>query len=577
MLSALLFLHAASARNRVRVQLRRMRAPRYLVALAAGVAYIYWFLVRPANQGGAAAVLGGAWTPLLSALVLAFLAARWWLVGADERALAFTPAELHFLFPAPVTRRGLVHAKLLRAQLLILVNTVIWSVILRGEGTQLSAWLRALALWVLFSTLHLHRLGAALTGASVARHGAAGRRRQALPLVVAVGALGALAWTLWGAQRRLGVAWEFGLTPFLYALGAVLRDPVPSAVLAPFRLVVAPTFAMEPEAWGRAMLPALVVLAAHYLWVLRTDSAFEEAALEASERAVERRARRRAGLPDDARSGAASDDALPRRRSLPLPPVGHPALAILWKNGNAAARAGRIARQVGVFTVLAGVVLTLAARDERFAELSVLVAGTWGALLVLAGPLWVRFDLRHDLGRLAVLRAYPLRGRDLVAGEVASSVAALTVIQLALLACVLVASLGTSVVDVTVRDRVALAVAAALALPGVNLATLTVQNAAALLFPAWTRVATGPRGVEAMGQSLVSTALSLAAAAVLLAGPAALALGVFLVSHARLGEWAYAPAAVAGTVATAAEMVPVFRWLGAVFERTDPTSVGGVG
>jgi ABC-2 type transport system permease protein len=575
-ISALLYLHAASARNRVRVQLRRMRAPRYLVALAAGVAYIYWFLVRPANQGGAAAVLGGAWTPLLSALVLAFLATRWWLVGADERALAFTPAELQFLFPAPVTRRGLVHAKLLRAQLLILVNTVIWSVILRGEGAQLSAWLRALALWVLFSTLHLHRLGAALTGASVARHGAAGSRRQALPLVVAVGALGALAWSLWGAKRRLGVAWEFGLTPFLYALGAVLREPVPSAVLAPFRLVVAPTFAMEPAAWGRAMLPALVVLAAHYLWVLRTDSAFEEAALEASERAVLRRDRRRAGLPDDAR-GAASDDALPRRRSLPLPPLGHPALAILWKNGIAAARAGRIVRQVGVFTVLAGVVLTLAARDERFAELSVLVAGTWGGLLVLAGPLWVRFDLRHDLGRLAVLRAYPLRGRDLVAGEVASSVAALTVIQVALLACIVVASLGTNVVDVTVHDRVALAVAAALALPGVNLATLTVQNAAALLFPAWTRVATGPRGVEAMGQSLVSTALSLAAAAVLLAGPAALALGVFLVTHARLGVWAYTPAAIAGTVAAGAEMVPVFRWLGTVFERTDPTSIGGAG
>jgi hypothetical protein len=80
-----------------------------------------------------------------------------------------------------------------------------------------------------------------------------------------------------------------------------------------------------------------------------------------------------------------------------------------------------------------------------------------------------------------------------------------------------------------------------------------------------------------MGQSLVSTALSIAAASVLLVGPAALALGVFLVAHARLGMWAYAPAALAGSAAAGLVMVPVFRWLGAVFERTDPTAVGAAG
>jgi hypothetical protein len=142
---------------------------------------------------------------------------------------------------------------------------------------------------------------------------------------------------------------------------------------------------------------------------------------------------------------------------------------------------------------------------------------------------------------------------------------------------VLLASLGTAAVDLPVRERVALAAAAALALPGVNLATVTVQNAAALLFPAWTRAATGPRGVEAMGQSLVSTALSLAAASVLLALPAAMALGLTIILRGRLGIWAYAPAALVATAAAAVEMVPVFGWLGRVFERTDPTAVGAAG
>ena len=42
--------------------------------------------------------------------------------GPRERLLAFSPAELQFLFPAPVTRRQLVQFKLVRAQLVILVN-----------------------------------------------------------------------------------------------------------------------------------------------------------------------------------------------------------------------------------------------------------------------------------------------------------------------------------------------------------------------------------------------------------------------------------------------------------------------
>jgi hypothetical protein len=166
LLSAVAYLSAASLRNRVRVQLRRARSPRTVAAVLAGSVYVWWFLVRPANAGGAAALLADAWAPRVAALGLTALAVRWWLAGADPRALAFTPAEVHLLFPAPVTRRGLVAYKLLRAQLVILANTLIWTVILRGEGTELAAWRRALAVWVLLSVLYLHRLGAALvTGA----------------------------------------------------------------------------------------------------------------------------------------------------------------------------------------------------------------------------------------------------------------------------------------------------------------------------------------------------------------------------------------------------------------------------
>ena len=62
--------------------------------------------------------------------------------------------------------------KLLRMQLAILVNTLIFTVLFRGHAGSLASWERALGLWVVFSTLSLHRptlddVFLALTGRSL--------------------------------------------------------------------------------------------------------------------------------------------------------------------------------------------------------------------------------------------------------------------------------------------------------------------------------------------------------------------------------------------------------------------------
>ena len=95
---------------------------------------------------------------VIAALGMVALVTFWWVRGGYQRALAFTPVESHFLFPAPVKRRQLIHFKLLRAQSLILVNTLLWVGLLGHGRTELNSGLRAIALWTLFSTLHLHRL-----------------------------------------------------------------------------------------------------------------------------------------------------------------------------------------------------------------------------------------------------------------------------------------------------------------------------------------------------------------------------------------------------------------------------------
>src|SRR5688500_16512863 len=148
-LGAYAYLTRTSARNRVRRGLRQLRSPRYVVALLFAVAYFGFILLNPGQ--GSRGTFGSALVPeiaTLGALALLALVTWWWAIGSDASALAFTPAELQFLFPAPVTRRQLVQFKLVRAQLVILLNILIWSVLLRrGQGDDLLL-LRPLSLWV---------------------------------------------------------------------------------------------------------------------------------------------------------------------------------------------------------------------------------------------------------------------------------------------------------------------------------------------------------------------------------------------------------------------------------------------
>ena len=237
-----------------------------------------------------------------------------WIFGVERRVLAFTPAEVTFLFSGPVPRRGLVQYKLLRNQLLILFNSLLWTLILSRERFGASPWLRALSIWVLLTTLSFHRLGASFVRTSLLEHGRIALRHRVVSLVV----LGA---------GVIGIALERRRTrcPTLAAGWAAGPDAVPGRarrgggrsrcrgrLLAPFRAMVRPLAAHSFAEWVQAMGPALLLLALHYIWVIRADTAFEEAAAEASLL----RARQ-----VSARGGASASPSLAHRR---LPPLFQP-------------------------------------------------------------------------------------------------------------------------------------------------------------------------------------------------------------------------------------------------------------
>ena len=183
MTDAALYLLRCTAWNRGRRLLRQLRSPRYALAVLVGVAYLGLVLFgqRAGPGGGLAtrAVAGGG------TLFLLVLVAKWWLLGADRSALAFAPAEVQFLFPAPLSRAALLAYKLGRNQVLVLFNVLLWTMLFWRRADGAHPLLHMAGLWIFFTTLSLHRLGTALTRDSLILQGRAGWRRAWPAVVVA--------------------------------------------------------------------------------------------------------------------------------------------------------------------------------------------------------------------------------------------------------------------------------------------------------------------------------------------------------------------------------------------------------
>lgn len=560
-----------SAYNRLARQVRQLRSPRYVVALVCGVLYLWFMVIDQRPSGSGAVIADSGWVELVGSLALMGTVAWGWIFGAERRVLRFTPAEVTFLFSAPVSRRGLIQFKLLHSQLFILFNALLWTLILSREHFGVSPWLRVISIWVLLTTLSFHRLGASFVRTSLAQHGRLGLRHRVVSLLVLGFVLVALTWSIGDALPRLAERTRESPFAFLPALGEAAAQPIPAALTFPFRLMIRPLVAHDLRAWVLALWPALVLMVLHYVWVVRSDTAFEETAVAVSLQRAHALAERKAGRGAPVQTHVRVTPALIR-----LAPSGWPAGAILWKNLVAVARTRQL-RKAGLGLLLGAAVVTALSfqPDATMGAIAGWFAITWAGAMIVIGPQWVRNDLRGDLLKLDLLRSYPLRGWSVVAAEVAASASVLTVIQVCLLLIGYLAFLGDELMEPDLAGRTLLLLGAVLFLPGVNLLGMLIQNGAALLFPAWVRLGSGrPGGVEALGQNLLMMVAFVALLSGLLLLPFAIGGGAFLLLRGGIDEWAALPATalVLGTVAFEAALL--VDWLGRIFERLDPATAG---
>jgi len=574
MISALLYLQYHSIKNRTVMRIKRLKQPKYLLGGIVGGLYFYWYFFRtlfgvPA-RGHAITLLaspeGQALFESLGALILLIIVLVAWSIPHQRAALTFTEAEVAFLFPAPISRRGLIHFKLLRSQLAILFTTLLLTLVTRRFGGQV--WIRAAGWWLVLSTLNLHFLGASFALTMLLDRGISNWQRRVGILALALG-LAALV-IAWG--RRTMPAFDLARLDNIQAVQHYAQQLLTSGparyLLYPFRLVIRPFLAPDAAAFLGALGPALVLMLLHYWWVIRADVAFEEASVAASKRLAEKVAAVRAGNWQAARQKPRS-----RRSPFTLRPAGAPAVALLWKNLISAGQAFtlRLWISLAAFAVCASVGFSHASGTGGLRTALGMIAAMLMGWSLLLGPLFLRQDFRQDLPLADILKTYPLRGWQLALGELLAPAVILTGVQWFLLIMVLGLFWQSAADRLGWPNWLGAGFGAALLIPLLNLITLQIPNAATLLFPAWFQVAKGgAQGIEATGQRLIFMIGQFLVLLVTLIPAAALGVGVFFAGKMLLAlAISILLASTAAVVVLAVEAALGIMLLGWLFERFD--------
>ena len=575
---ALVYLQTMVIRNAVAQRVRRLRQPRYLMATLLGLAYFYFLFFRRSSFQGAGP--GAPVAPVnigllvgvsMAAVIMTGRIMYSWIFSADRAALSFTEAEVAFLFQAPVQRRVLVHYKLLKSQIRILFSAALFALVSRRLGfLGGNGWMHAVGWWILLSTLELHSIAASFTRERLLEVGLNPARRRALFLggLLLVGS--ALWWWLRRtipAPRAADLAGPMAMVNYFQG---VLTAPPVSWLLAPCIWILRPFFAPDLAAFIRALGPALLILAGHYLWVIRSEVAFEEASLELARRRAERGEARQAG-----HWRGRSQPKRKRREPFPLRPHGQAAPAFLWR---ALISAGPWFHPRNWLFISAGVIsvmLWLASQPAYRTALVVIqaVALPVGFWVLIAGPMLMRREVRLMMQRLDVVKTYPLRGWQVVLGEMLAPIVLITAIEWLLLAVLAVAAATLSgEIGFTVLSSGLGVIAVGLLVPPVVGLMTGISFAATLYFPSWmSAVGQAGGGLDAMGQRMIFAGgyVVVLAAALL---PAALVAAVpylIVLWMTGLQVDALSAGAVAVSLILFGEFAAVVWWLGGRYERFD--------
>jgi hypothetical protein len=577
---ALLYLLGCSLKNAVLARFRRLRQPKYLVGALLGVAYFYFYFYRflyagafqhgrprPRSPG-----IDLALTPdtafNLAALALLFgLVLFAWVIPAERTAISLSESEVAWLLPAPVSRTDLLHFKLLKSQLGLLFFALLMTFVTGRLARDGHGVIHTLGWWIVLATFRLHRLGASFALTRLMDRGLSTARRRIIVVVLGLCFIALLvAWRQSAPSppdlAALLTGGQFG--PYIGELAG--SGPAP-ALLTPFRFIVRPWFANDLRQFLFSLGPALLVIVAHYIWVIRSAVSFEEASVQLSERRAAWLAARRSG---DMRFRTS-----PRSRQEPLFTLrafGSPVIAFIWKAWIQAGgrRTLRIAGIISSVLMLLAVIPSLTGQWRAAGYISGVIGFIAVCALVFGGPQATAQTVRRELQAADILRTAPVPGWQIILGQMLGPSTVWAMIQWIGLLLMMLGGFALNEVPHEIVSRVPSFIAAAgLLLLPFNVVSGLIPTGVMLLFPGWFRPGE-MRGLEATGLGLLMVFAQFLFVGLSLIAPGLAAFGVGYLLHYVAPLWV---SVILGSLA-AASTLSLEAWLGAlvlggVFERFD--------
>jgi ABC-2 type transport system permease protein len=560
-LSTFVFVTVRSFKNRILQRIRRLKQPRYLISALAGLVYFWFMFLRRIQGMSAAKHLPLAWPindMLLSvaSAVLLCLGILVWALPDDSGGIQFTPAEIQFLFPAPLARWQLLLYKLTRSQAQILTSTLIFYILGARRGFFVGVWLAMTA-------ANLYLIAVAFGRARLKLMGI-GWFKRLIAVLLVLGGFFMLLRSIYVHEAGIGSSRK---ELFAAVLAPLHRAPLSVLLFVP-RLLASAAFPADPLTFATSCAGLIVFGALMFLFASRVQVAFEEASIVKSQKVVDR-----ANRMQQQRGGRS----IVFRRAKPLfrlQPVGMPEVAIFWKNLTAAVRTSVATVVIAVIGSLAmfGVGMTVKNPDV-FHVLGMMMLCMAG-LFAFLGPFTLRNDLRFDLPKLEILKSYPLRGDRIVAAEIAAPLAIAVAIDLLLLFG------GSIMLQMGSPPKGQLLfflspefiVVALMFIVPMTAIQLLIQNAIVIFFPAWVTTSKEEmRGFAASGQRMVMLLGHLLSFGITLLPAAIVFVPSFFIAQKIMPDssGALALSTVPAFALLVFEIVIAIRFLGDQFDKID--------
>lgn len=460
-------------------------------------------------------------------LAMSFLAL---VTSGGEKAVAFTPAEVDFLFPGPFTRRELLAYKIGKALAGLLFSSLLMSVVFLRHA---SGWPQAWA-GLFLAMLFMHLLSMAITLVAQSAGERAYTRTRKIVLAVILLGVGVAVWP---------ALMKGGKTGFFEVARMLRESRVGAVALAPLE-VYGRLFTAHGliESLGYAALAAGVNAVLLFV-VFYLDADYLEASAAKSQAVYERLQRvRKGGVM------AIGGPLKKARGAVPQLPYLAGAGPIAWRQMTAAVRNSKGLLFVMLLLAMSVGPLMFTAKLENSLSAAIVGSMVWVTFIVGA---WLRFDFRGDVDQIDHLKSLPASSAAVSAGQLVTPTLLMSLCHLMIVA---------SVLAVTRRVDLVLVAAAALCVP-FNALLFGVENCIFLLVP--TRAAATPGDFQGYGRQIlvffVKGAIILAVGAV--AGTAAFVVHRF--SGSMIG--AIVAAGVVLVIAAGA-MLPAVAWAFARFD-----------